>query len=532
MGVQATGLEKKVGVFKPKPVEAKPDTNNIETKSANLNNPTVTTKTNANDLAFQGDVIKTQLNYQLDNNGTNQVYLPYVAKNSNQTQSPNPLKVDGAVERIQRSLTQKWNDWDVTKGDLNNIRNEFRNLNDAEANAVFDELSENDLNRWTSELNGLNGGYNTEEKKQLFDELAGQLDAGNAARFLNALDGQEDKQAFSNSYAQNASDSEITSLIRGTAPNAPNNENSAIIVAELISGLEGNPQALERALGNMTQSQIDAVVKEATQRELHTNPYSGTVSVTNDPEPLANLLEAVATSNNPEIKARFFESAANELSTIENSGNLLAPTFGKREDAAEIRDALTKLLQSDTTGIMRELETNFRNGKGITAYAKSMLNAGENEELGNIIARLSKGNDLTGNPLDRFGTRVNGTDGNPHYNNAQVLGYFAGALFSGAKQITGDRAKQADMFKNVFGTIAGAAGTANIPAGIASSVLNGLTSEIVNSVTDSLNKGTMDLEEALESLLFPRNTNTGELYEGAAEADFDSAFSRVVLRNS
>ena len=150
---------------------------------------------------------------------------------------------------------------------------------------------------------------------------------------------------------------------------------------------------------------------------------------------------------------------------------------------------------------MTELEHNFRNGDGISAYTKSMLNAGQNEQLGSFIAKLSKGNDLTGNPLTRFGNQVRGTDGNPHYQNAQVLGYFAGALFSGAKQITGDRTKQADMLKNVFGTIAGATGAANPAAGVASSVLNGLTSAIVGEVTDGLNKGTMDMEEALERLI-------------------------------
>jgi len=189
------------------------------------------------------------------------------------------------------------------------------------------------------------------------------------------------------------------------------------------------------------------------------------------------------------------------------------------------------LINSDVTGIMTSLEHNFRNGDGITAYAKSMLNAGSTTELGNIVAKLSKGNDLKGNPLDRFSNQITGTDGRPHYQNAQVLGYFSGALFAGAKQITGDRTKQADMLKNIFGTIAGATGAANPPAGVASSILNGLTQAIVGEVTDGLNKGTMDMEEALEKLLFPRDAATGNSYEGAAEADYDSAFSRVVLRN-
>ena len=87
------------------------------------------------------------------------------------------------------------------------------------------------------------------------------------------------------------------------------------------------------------------------------------------------------------------------------------------------------------------------------------------------------------------------------------------------------------MLKNIFGTIAGATGAANPASGVVSSVVNGLTQAVVNEVTDGLNKGTMDMQEAIEKLLFPRNTETGALYEGAAEADFDSAFNRVVIRN-
>lgn len=83
---------------------------------------------------------------------------------------------------------------------------------------------------------------------------------------------------------------------------------------------------------------------------------------------------------------------------------------------------------------MTSLEHNARNGEGISAYVKSMLNGGKTAELGQFVARLSKGNDLTGDPLARFGTQIKGTDGNPHYQNAQVLGYFAGALFAGASK--------------------------------------------------------------------------------------------------
>lgn len=509
-----------------------PNANNV-TPSQNpteTSAPVATTK--ANDLQFEGNLKKDQLTTQLASTGAPLGYLqPGVNGNP---ANVDDKKVDAAVSSIKSSLTQSWKDWDVSKGDLNNIQNQFKNLDAAETNAAFDKLTANDLKRWTSEMDGGINGFNAAEKKALYDDLAGKLNPDNAVRFLNSIDGKDDQQAFANSYANKASDANVENIINGTLGKVTTNERSASIVNELIGGLKGNQQAIDRVLGGMSQNQIDALVKEGVQHELHSHasPYGGgSVYTTNDPKPLAAVLDAVSDSNDPELKAKFFESAANQLATLENSGSLLAPTMGKDADAKVIRDALTDLLKSDTTGIMKELETGFRNGKGISSYAKSMLNAGEETELGNIIARLSKGNDLTQVPLDRFSAQVPGTDGKPHYNNAQTLGYFAGGLFSGAKQITNDRAKQADMIKNVFGTVAGAAGTANIPAGVASSILNGLTSEIVDSVTDSMNNGTMSGEEALENLLFPRSTTTGDLYEGAAEADYDSSFSRVVLRN-
>ncbi|MGI9055140.1 MAG: hypothetical protein ACR2F2_04985 [Pyrinomonadaceae bacterium] len=445
-------------------------------------------------------------------------------------------KVSDAVSLIKDRLSEGFLG-DVSHGDLSDIQNSIRGLNGAEANEVFRGLSDGDLQKWADELDGTLGSFNSEEKKTLFNELAGKLDDLQLARLINSLGDQGNIQALADSVANNSSGATKAALINRMTANVETNERAAIAVAELIGGMSNNPRELEGVLQNLTQPQFAAIMRAASQEEIHSTPSlspygGGSVYTTFEPQPLVDMLNAVSRTGNAELKANVFQAASLELKRIEEAGGILNPVAGQGDAAALVRNSLTTLLDSDATGIMTELEHNFRNGDGISAYTKSMLDAGQNEQLGNFIAKLSKGNDLTGNPLTRFGNQVRGTDGNPHYQNAQVLGYFAGALFSGAKQITGDRTKQADMLKNVFGTIAGATGAINLPAGVASSVLNGLTSAIVGEVTDGLNKGTMDMEEALERLIFPRDPATGDTYEGAAEADYDSAFSRVVLRNS
>lgn len=518
--IEGTGQNQEI--FKPRIVEPKPrQTETVENRFSNDTDKNLFLRQNN----LRGDLMKFNLFARFDNGGGGQT-----------TPTIDPKKVADAVSLIKDRLSEGFLG-DVSHGDLSDIQNSIRGLNTGEANEAFRGLSDGDLKKWADELDGTLGSFSKEEKKTLFNELAGKLDGQQLARFMNALGDRDNIQAFSDSIGNNASGATKADMIGRMAENSERNEGLAIGIAEIIGGMSNNPRDLERALQNLTQPQLAAIMRAASQEEIHSTPSlspggGGSVYTTFNPQPLADMINAVSRTGNAELKANVFQAASLELKRIEEAGGIFNPVAGRGDAAAMVRNSLTNLLNSDTTGIMTELEHNFRNGDGITAYVKSMLNSGQTEQLGNVIAKLSKGDDLTGNPLTRFGSQVRGTDGNPHYQNAQVLGYFAGALFSGAKQITSDRSKQADMLKNVFGTIAGATGAANPAAGVASSIVNGLTSAIVGEVTDGLNKGTMDMEEALEQLIFPRNPTTGDTYEGAAEADYDSAFSRVVLRNS
>lgn len=79
------------------------------------------------------------------------------------------------------------------------------------------------------------------------------------------------------------------------------------------------------------------------------------------------MLDAVSKSNNAEVKARVFNVAALQLKAIEDAPNVMLANsiIGKDGAAAHIRDGLTSIIQSDTTGIFNNLtfDPAYHNGK-------------------------------------------------------------------------------------------------------------------------------------------------------------------------
>lgn len=443
-------------------------------------------------------------------------------------------KVDAAVADIKENLKSSFFN-DVTHTDLDEIQNTVRGLTPEEANAVFSRLSDGELRQWAEDLNDGGWfdfrGYDRNEKQALFDLLASKLDGNQLARFADALSETSDGQQFGAAVASHASDAATEQFIRASAGRAQNDPTTALAVAEAIGGLGNNTAALERALSGLTQTQIDKIAQAATQERMHTNPYGGSITVTYDAAPLGRMLDAVSRVGNTDIKARFFEAGAQQLKKVEETNTGLGLVVLKGDSESRIRNGLTNILNSDTTGVVNSLENEFRDGKGLTAYMKSMLDSGQERQVGEMISRLLEGNDHSQNPIDRFGQRVNRPDG-PQYDNAEDVGFFLGAIHAAAKQITGDRDKQANIVKNIFSTIAGAVGATGPQAGVAAAILNGLTTATVDDVVSRLNNGTLDLRDGLRLLAFPRDPQSGEPYEGAAEAAYDSAVGRVIDANN
>jgi hypothetical protein len=160
---------------------------------------------------------------------------------------------------------------------------------------------------------------------------------------------------------------------------AQNTEARAVAVVEVIGSMKNSP-ALERTLAGLSQPQINKIVEGAAQEYWVPNPLSGGATVLYDAAPLGRMLDAVASVKDPNIKARFFEPAAAQLKKIEDAGSFVETTGGiiysKGDRVNQIRNGLTNILNSDTTGVVGALERSSRDGKGLTMYVKSMIDAG------------------------------------------------------------------------------------------------------------------------------------------------------------
>lgn len=508
---------------KPKPFEPKPLA------------PEPTFADSSRDKLFGGSILQARLN-NFDRIPTDAPKIPPVA-------FIDPQKVDAAVKSIHESLTETWTDWDVSKSDLNDIQNTFKGLNADEAKAVFSKLSDGDVKKYADELSGMLGGYGENEKRALFDELAGKLDGRNLARLGDTLLAREsgklietsDVKLLSESIAKGAPDSVKSEYLQVTTGRVEKDGQFALGAAQILVSLKNNPQAFSQALGNLSDGQLKAVFKAAAQETRVSSPRGDAEFVRYDTKPLVELMSAVSKTSDPSLKARVFETAALQMKEIGEAGRVYPPVIpaNKEEQAALVRNALTEMLDGDTTGVVRALEQNENsfNGRGITAYVKSMIESGDTNKLGTFINRLLTGNDLKGGAYARFGEKATGDNSEQYYQNAQVLGYFGGAIAASTKQITGDRSKQADIVKNVFGTVLGATGAINPASGVASSVANGLTQKIVNDVVDGLNNETMQIDEALTKLTIAHNPETGKPYNGEAEESYKTNFSWVYNKN-
>ena len=95
--------------------------------------------------------------------------------------------VDRAVQAIERSLSQSWRDWDVSSGDLREIKNTLDALTPQQTNAAISQLSDQTLATLGSELDGMLGNLSATERADLFNNTATDVSGPQIARVFNGL---------------------------------------------------------------------------------------------------------------------------------------------------------------------------------------------------------------------------------------------------------------------------------------------------------------------------------------------------------
>ncbi|MGY1521045.1 hypothetical protein [Luteimonas sp. A482] len=444
--------------------------------------------------------------------------------------------ISSAVDTVKDRLDQGIFDWDVTHGDLTDISKAVADLSPDERNGLISELSDDDLKNWTQEIDGLNGSLSAQERQDLFNQLAEGLDGEQITRLVEAFDGSPGgRDALGAAVADHASPEAKVVFVEAMAGSIHADYSASqgrwgnaetAVVGNVLASLSSDPEALSQALETLTDSQLRDVMEVGLGRTYIASAYSASTSV--NPSVTAAIISGAAAVDDPALKARVFEIGSQQIGEIRDK--TINPMGGDDAPAAAITEALTTLLDSDTTGIVRGLETSYRDGKGLTSYLTEQLeNGGESgqEQVGEFIAKLQRGNDLGEDPATRF----QATDSSGNYRNAQTLGYFMGGVEASINQVTDNRTDQANLVANVFKGVVGAMGAINPATGVAASGVSTLTDLAVTQAADNYKNEASALRDTLTSLAYPRDAN-GQPFEGErAETPYDTALLRVVNAN-
>lgn len=438
------------------------------------------------------------------------------------------MSVDNAVSTIKDNLSQGLLDWDVTRGELQEINRVLAGLTPGERNEAISRLSDDNLKNWAQEIHGSLGDLSAGDRESLFNSLAGGLDAEQMVRVVDAFENEghgDSVRELGTALATHGSSETRAAFVEAMAGRtvtgddsydpAPTHRNDvtdrlvadpdAQAVAEVLASLEGD--YFDQAVAALDGGQLDAVM-QAGIYQAETSSRNGTV--TNfDTAVAVRVVEAAKSGNDPAVQARVFEAAGERLDLIQRGGDNGAVPFGvgvdSRQEGARtaLADAMLGLLQQDTNGLVTELRTNFDlSGTSLTSLNSELINAGREDAVRDLILQLQQGNDGTQNAFDH----VAGSDVV-----ARNLGFFTGSAVNSISEIKADREAQANTLKAIFGTGYGAAGAANPTAGVFASVGNGLTGAAIDNIIGRFESSDGDtatgLAQAFYELSIPRDEN-------------------------
>jgi hypothetical protein len=471
-----------------------------------------------------------------------------------------PLTVDQAAQKIH-NLVQDDGFWGTSRNDhMHEVRNLLKQYSPADANAIVSKLSEGDLKGLAEDVNsgGIFGaqGLSGDEKRDMFNDLAKELDGSQLGRLANAFSDRGDVLTLSDSVATFGSGQAKVDYIKAIAGRSTDRESKldsgfgyssatfgdkeAIGIGKVLSSLKNDPASFNAAVTALSPDQLASVVKAGEGERMTT--YSGGMGATApqttfDPAGLRGILDAAANSSDPVVKARVFDAATTALSDIRGSDTLLTPNPSAGDSAKVVAEGLTKLMDSDTRGIVNELNNRDASGKALTTYLQEVIKEdpnATNPAIGRQIAALQgAGTGMTA--AQYINTPEKTANGDSFYRNAQNLGYYAGAVQAGINKMNADDKTKGDILSNVFSTAitVGTTAITKMPVSgkIASGIFNGLTREAVREVVADVSAGRKSLRDALSEMALPKDPGATNRYRGPADPFFQGAANTVVLAN-
>jgi hypothetical protein len=407
--------------------------------------------------------------------------------------SPTQSQTDDAkqaADRIESLIDSEGVFQVATRDEVTQAGNVLASSDKVTADAAIDELARrgslDDFAKEVVDGSFVGPGLTIDNRTTLFDNFAKQLDADSLIRVSDAFRGLgnlTDRNAYVeelttaiNTHTSPAAKTEMVEQLAaraktntGTTPEEINQRKSDLEqAAHILSSLKGaHLQGTIETLSNSGMLNDVLAAAVTTDTQVFPRIEFPHVKLTHDTARFDKIMENVAALGDASVKADVFTAGVEAMQGIDNEDINPAVEFLNRqrvssnddEAANEMAASLTKVINSDVEGVMDILayESKTDNGKAFTAYAKQMLEMGDNgptnaqgkvfnanDALGEIFLKLQLGNGLNGNPvqrLERTQPALSGSgDTRPH---GVALGYFVGSVYAASAQITTDKYEQA-----------------------------------------------------------------------------------------
>lgn len=387
--------------------------------------------------------------------------------------------VGDAVNTIRDKLDRSGWFNTVTNGETKDIVDMLTALPADQADQVVDRLQQSgELDQVAHEAMDSdwfgNGGLSGDERRAFFADMAGKLDGQSLAAlsdsFARADNGGFDPvtdlgQAVATHAAPQTKVDYIAAMKAGVDDASQSNygfgysgtqfqDAEATAVGDVLSSLRGSyAESGFAAIGD----KLPDVLTSALDGQMTTiaSQAGASNSITWNADSYEAIMGAAASTADPDLKAQVFDAGVQTMWEVRDTNNVIGglTVIGKDDAMRQMTDGLTAILDSDTTGVMRELTYNqsTMDGSSFAAYAKEMLNQDRAGELGQQMGRLQVGNNATENPVDRLNAveTVPGTD-QERRANAGALGYFVGGVYSATTARSKDVAEQRETVTAVL----------------------------------------------------------------------------------
>jgi len=396
---------------------------------------------------------------------------------SAQNQTPTANPVDQAVSSIKESLSTSLTDWAVSHNDVRNIASTFEGLNANQSAAVIDELAKDGtLDTMSAEMSDNFNGLSLDEKAAFFSDMATKLDGQTLATLSNSFakadpksGGHQDVEALGKAVATHATVDTKVDFIEALMPKMTDKPDfsisyiggsmtqtgdaEALAVGHVLGSLQNNPAQAENIFNQLSTEQLNAVINAGLDQTSSFSQGGGSVSL--DATVAGKVLNTASQIGNADLKATIFDAGSAALQHVNDDFGFPLATIGQNAAADTLGDGLTRIIDSDTTGVMRELSYNQQtfDGTAFGTYAKHMLNTDQTDKLGEQMAKLQFGNNLNEDPVSRFEQTVSLSTGSLRNENAGALGHFVAGVYNGAASISSDVKQQQELTTSVLKSV-------------------------------------------------------------------------------